>query len=232
MTLTFENDNDVIVYALEKIISYTRKTQQIFVAQCIWWLASVIDLEQGLVQYIDNLHGQTVPINTTSESTVLNTDMGGQQDKVLKECEEYLRESRRLRDIATLKSKGKTQTGRIHPTPISKQALRKKDRSKKMPAVLAKALLKKNRKSKHGEDHPKTSSIIESEIQRQKTSGECLRCAWPAERKGFHRVKDCIRSIKLTEETVAFPKSNQQHPITQKASSDAISSEESAVDSL
>jgi hypothetical protein len=55
MTITFENDNDVIVYALEKIISYARKTQQIFVGHCIWWLASVIRLEQGLINYIDNL---------------------------------------------------------------------------------------------------------------------------------------------------------------------------------
>ena len=27
MTITFENDNDVIVYPLEKVISYARKTQ-------------------------------------------------------------------------------------------------------------------------------------------------------------------------------------------------------------
>jgi hypothetical protein len=55
MTITFESDNNVIVYALEKVISYPRRTQQIFVAQCVWWLASVIGLEQGLVNYIDNL---------------------------------------------------------------------------------------------------------------------------------------------------------------------------------
>ena len=53
MTISFENKNNVIVYALEMIISYARGTQQIFVAQCIWWIASVIGLEQGLVTYID-----------------------------------------------------------------------------------------------------------------------------------------------------------------------------------
>jgi len=55
MTITFENDSDVIVYALEKIISYARKSQQIFVAQCVWWLASVIGLELGLIAHIDNI---------------------------------------------------------------------------------------------------------------------------------------------------------------------------------
>jgi len=55
MTITFENDNEGIIYALEKVISYTRKTQQIFVAQCVWWLASIVGLEQGLIVHIDNL---------------------------------------------------------------------------------------------------------------------------------------------------------------------------------
>jgi len=55
MTLTFESDNDVIVYALERIISYARKYQYIFVAQSVWWIASVISLTEGLVTHIDNL---------------------------------------------------------------------------------------------------------------------------------------------------------------------------------
>ena len=59
MTITFENDDDVIVYAFEKIISYARRTQHIFVAQCIWWLASLIGLEQGLVNHIDNLRSRS-----------------------------------------------------------------------------------------------------------------------------------------------------------------------------
>jgi len=56
MTITFENDNDVIVYTLEKIISYARQHQYIFVAQSVWWLASINGLEQGLLNYIDNLN--------------------------------------------------------------------------------------------------------------------------------------------------------------------------------
>jgi hypothetical protein len=55
MPITFENDNDVIAYAFEKIILYPRRTQQILVAHCVWWLASIIGLEQGLVNHIDTL---------------------------------------------------------------------------------------------------------------------------------------------------------------------------------
>jgi hypothetical protein len=55
MTITFQNDIDIIVYALEKIISYTRRNQYIFLAQSIWWISSIIGLQQGLVDYINNL---------------------------------------------------------------------------------------------------------------------------------------------------------------------------------
>jgi len=55
MPVTFGHDNDVIVYALEKVILYARRSGQIFIAQCVWWLISVISLEQGLIVHIDNL---------------------------------------------------------------------------------------------------------------------------------------------------------------------------------
>jgi len=55
MTLTFENDNDVIIYALEKIISYASQHHYIFVAQSVWWIATVTGLTEGLVTHIDNL---------------------------------------------------------------------------------------------------------------------------------------------------------------------------------
>ena len=55
MAITIENNNDVIVYALEKIISYTRDNQYIFLAQTMWWISSIIGLQQGLIVHIDNL---------------------------------------------------------------------------------------------------------------------------------------------------------------------------------
>jgi len=45
MRITFGNDNDVVLYPLEHIISFARKNQYIFVAQCIRWLASIIGLQ-------------------------------------------------------------------------------------------------------------------------------------------------------------------------------------------
>jgi len=55
MTINFENDKDVIVYALEKIICYARDNRYTFVGQSVWWIASVIGLVEGLATHIDNL---------------------------------------------------------------------------------------------------------------------------------------------------------------------------------
>jgi len=55
MTITFENENNIIIYALEMIISFARENQDIFVAQCARWMSSIIGLQQGLVNHIDNL---------------------------------------------------------------------------------------------------------------------------------------------------------------------------------
>jgi hypothetical protein len=103
MTITFENDNDVIVYALEKVISYARRTQQIFVAQCVWWLASIIGLEQGLANFIDTIqsrvdiiiHPEKVPrVGRTVSPIPRDNQEDQRQDKILEECEEYLKDSR------------------------------------------------------------------------------------------------------------------------------------------
>jgi len=55
MVLTFVSDNNVTVYALEKIICNARENRYIFVAQSVWWIASVIGLTEGLATHIDNL---------------------------------------------------------------------------------------------------------------------------------------------------------------------------------
>jgi hypothetical protein len=228
MTITFDNDNDVIVYAFKKVIAYARRTQQIFVAQCVWWLASAVGLESGLVIHIDNLHGRTVveePLRKEVSPVPRDIQEELRQDDVLKECEQYLQESRRLRDIASLKAKGRTTTGRINPTPIAKKNLWKKNRYLRKREI---------------REPNKTAGIDEGEIQRRKGSGECLRCAWPADRKGAHQVKDCNRPIKLDTGTAEYPKGKKWQQIkpqqlkatSEEASSVIDSSKKSSDDSL
>jgi hypothetical protein len=72
MTNTFSNDNDVIIYTFETVFASARRTQQIFVAQCVWWLAGIIGLEQGLIVHIDNLRSR--------ETQVVGTPVEASQD--------------------------------------------------------------------------------------------------------------------------------------------------------
>jgi len=227
MTITFENDNDIIVYAFEKVISHARKTQQIFVAHCIWWLASIIGLEQGLVNYIDNIqsrlnvtiHPEEVPsVRRIVSPTPRDIQEDTRQDRVLKECEEFLQESRKLRTQVSTRMK---KRNRINPLASTKKALR----------------VEKNRKPK---SYTKTEGINEAEIQRRKSAGECLHCAWPPDRKGAHRIKDCLRAIKLDTGTACYPKTKDhqkqkqsyQQPTVEEVSTEGSSTEESSDDSL
>ena len=45
MPIAFETDNYAIVYTIERIISYARKSQYIFLAQSVWQIASIIGLQ-------------------------------------------------------------------------------------------------------------------------------------------------------------------------------------------
>jgi hypothetical protein len=192
-------------------VSYARRKQQAFLAQCIWWLASIIGLERGLINHIDNLNsriestvipGEEIRVSLeekapdeaaasspqdSPEPTVSREKQENyRKNKILKECEEYLKDSRRLRDLATSKANGKTKTGRINPSAVIKLALKVTKKIKR-------------------ESYNKTEGISDTEIARRKSSGECLRCAWPADRKGTHRVKDCNHPIKLDKGTVDYP---------------------------
>jgi len=163
MTITFENDNDIIIYTLEKIISYARRTQQIFVAHCIWWLASLIGLKQGLVVHIDNrpIRSEIVYPPIAAKDTVSRISEGSefsQQDKVLKQCEEFLHGLCRLRDLALPKPTGETKTGHVNPLKSSRRSLR----------------ISKRQDTKY---YSKTNGIDASKINSRKLAGECLRCA-------------------------------------------------------
>jgi hypothetical protein len=145
MTITFENDNDVIVYAFEKVIAYARRTQQIFVAHCVWWLASIIGLESGLINYIDNLEERQEVRVSEERREVPKQDQPSQQvhpervaqisadrsvsavprdltedqrlDRILEEAEEVIQNSLRDRDSGS--------RNRVNPLPSTKTQLRK-----------------------------------------------------------------------------------------------------------
>jgi len=184
------------------------------VAQCAWWLASIIGLEQELISHIDMLQGQEDTIlqeQHPREVSAIPRDLTEDQrvDQVLDNTEQYLREYKRLREIAALKISGKMVTGQIIPLRRAKKSLRKAKRISKDVATNMR------------KDYCKTEGIDKSEIQRRKAANERLRCAWPSDTRGSHRVKDCIRRIRLDKGTAIFLKDrNYQQPTKSSEGSD------------
>jgi hypothetical protein len=72
MTITFADDKDVIVYALETIIPYARDNQYIFLAQSIWCIASILGLQEGLIIHIDNLKARSIPSKKEESNTTID----------------------------------------------------------------------------------------------------------------------------------------------------------------
>jgi len=157
MTITFELESDVIVYAFEKAISHARRTQQIFVAQCIWWLASIIGLEQGLILQIDNLREreQLAPIDNQLElvhpdriqqilpekavsSTPRDLTEDSRLDRIVGSAERVVRES--VRDRAIL------QQSRVNPLPTTKRQLKKARKVKRLQAEASRREVRRDRR--------------------------------------------------------------------------------------
>jgi hypothetical protein len=206
MTIIFESDKDVIVYALEKIISHARNNQYIFLAQSVWWISSIIGLQQELILHIDNLKIQSeVEIIAPESSSAIhpdrlariqesddsyNTSDGDSvsttetdiHNEVIDNCETFLQQSQQERKAI----------GRF-----TRQASR---------VVKRKAERKANKKKPIKTFGTQTAGIDGSELRRRKAAGECQRCAWPQDRKGSHKTLDCFRWKRLEKGTAPFPK--------------------------
>jgi hypothetical protein len=48
--------------------------------------------------------------------------------------------------------------------------------------------------------------VPQNEIKRRREAKECLRCAWPSDRKGAHRRIKCFQSVKVMNGTADFGK--------------------------
>jgi hypothetical protein len=110
---------------------------------------------------------------------------------------------KQLREIAKLKAIGRSKSGRVNPLRSTKKSLRKSGKES-------------------SRDNTKIEGIEEEEISQRKSEGECLRCAWPSDRKGTHLFKDCIRPVKLDKGTASYPRGRtykKQQPSDSSSSS-------------
>jgi hypothetical protein len=109
-----------------------------------------------------------------------------------------------------LKSSFKTCDKKHHKLERSRAKPERSERRKFKKDRKERMLVKHDRyQKKSRQDNSKTKGIEDSEIERRNSARECLRCTWPADRKRNHRVKDCIRPIKLDKGTASYPKAKE-----------------------
>ena len=175
MRISFENDNNIILYAFEKVISFCRECHLLFAARCVWWLVLIIGLYQGLIIHINNKHICAEREMTsypkeiiTEESTTSEPD---QQDTILKICEAFLQGSRV--DRKQIEYLNTEQTCKLH--------WKKTDQ-------------------KFYKSH--IEGICKKEIQCRTLAQECQHCTWPYRRQGGHKPKACRQLLRIEKATV------------------------------
>jgi hypothetical protein len=216
MTITFESDKDVIVYALEKVISYARDHSYIFLAQSVWCISSVIGLQEGLVIHIDNLKARK-KVNLVKESLNITEELlstpiihPSRIHQIQRSEDSYIE--------SDTESNSTTETD-IHNEFIKNCEIFLEQSQKERKTVgrltrLDSRIIKKktDRKAKRKSRKPiktfgtQTEGIDGSELRRRIAAGECQRCAWPHDRKGSHKTVDCFRWKRLDKGTAPFPK--------------------------
>jgi hypothetical protein len=173
MTITFEHETDVIIYALEKVISHARRNQQVFVAQCVWWLASIIGLEQGLITFIDKIQSR---VEVTVNSEELEVPSGRQEAGVPEQSASQVHPDRipnitqersvsatprdltedqrldRILDFAekviqeSFRDRSNLQYNRVNPLPQTRTQLKKARKVKRLQETIRKQEVERNQR--------------------------------------------------------------------------------------
>jgi hypothetical protein len=153
-------------------------------------------LERLPTKILDQMHVVDLTGKTDQEMIDIITNAGKTAERWEEARDNLLIKSYDSKDRS--KSKDKNRISKKYDKPWKER----KDRKFK----------KKNfrKEKREGKDDSSFKDKIEGipgkELDRRRKERECLRCAWPADRKGKHNTKDCYRPIKLDEGTADFPK--------------------------
>ena len=208
LTITLENGNDVIVYALEKVISYSKRMKQILVAHCVWWLASVIGLEQGFIIYIDYLQ-KRFEISHDKAALVSETRIPQKVTATSNIHPERLRHSDRSEPFTSEFEKQDIILQKRENVLLKSKAIRRSilkgppRQSRKVLAAASDSTTSRDRKVKRAKraHYPESDGIDSMEFETTPAAGECPCCAQPQDRKRNHKVKNCRRPICLEKGT-------------------------------
>jgi hypothetical protein len=176
MTITFENDNDIIVYALEKNISHARNNQYMFLAQSVWWISSIIGLQKGLIIHIDNLNKQ---YNIEKPEDQIDSPKHSSLPAVHPSCAARMQNPDSDYTDSEHQSVSTTETD-IHNEVIDncEAFLEQSKQERKTIGQKTRQASRVDKKKARKIWSTQTEGIDKSELKRRKAAGECQRCAW------------------------------------------------------
>jgi len=163
---------------LEKVISFARDNQYIFLAQSVWWISSILGIQEGLIIHINNLKKRHQKSDSSTKNSDSDCSDSGHEsisttetdihDPIIDNCEFLLEQSKQERKAVSR---------------FNRQA----------SGVVKKKPIKTFR--------TQTEGIDGNELQCRKAAGECQCCAWPQDRKGSHKTLDCFQWKRLEKGT-------------------------------
>jgi hypothetical protein len=192
------------------IIFFARDNQYIFLAQSVWWKASIIGSQEGLVNHIDkhkirndigNLEISVAPLvhqdllavhpSRAAQVQTSNGDYIESDSESISTTETDIH-NKVIENCETFLELSKQERQAIgrKKQQVSKVVKRRANKEKKRPKTFG----------------TQTEGIDGSKLRRRKAAGEWQRCAWPRDRKGSHKTLDCFRWKRFEKGTTAFQK--------------------------
>jgi len=146
---------------------------------------------------LDQMHVVDLTRKTDQEMIDIITNAGKTAERWEEARDNLLIKSYDTKDRSYKKDKkDKHRVSKKYEKPWKESKTRKFDKKGKF----------KKEKKEDSSFKDKIEGIPGDELDRRRKERECLRCAWPADRKGKHNTKDCYRPIKLDKGTADFPK--------------------------
>jgi hypothetical protein len=216
MTITFDDNTDAIIYALENIIFFARDNQYIFLGQSVWWISSIIGLQQGLDIHIDSLKEQSnLGKPELQPASSDSRELPRIQQREISDIS-HIHPSRVSRLGTTnsdyIVSEGdsvSTTETNIHNEVIENCELFL-EQSKQERGAIGRKTRQASRIARRKAKNPiktfgtQTQGIDGSELRRRKAAAECQQCAWPVDRKGSYRTIHCFRRKRTKKGTAPF----------------------------
>ena len=125
MSITFEPEADIILWTLGKLLVTFEERSYLFAAQCIWWIAALVQLDPSLRYFIDH---RRFPLSVTDDNTGRESQLT--ERGVSSTPQDIQRHSETYENMVPVENQyqadplQRTQKGRVDPIPKTKRQLK------------------------------------------------------------------------------------------------------------